>query len=234
MDVTGPEWHVAHVAETGSTNADLLATAQAGAPTRSVLRTDHQTAGRGRLDRRWDAPPGTNLLVSLLFRDGDPGGSPVTLLRRVALAAVDAVDAVAGVRAALKWPNDVLVDGAKLAGLLAQRGPDVTVIGLGLNVGWAPDGAARVGADVAPAAVLAALLAAFDAHAGDTEADVHERYIEHLVTLGQQVRVELPGGDALVGRATGVDPGGRLVVLDACAISHHVDAGDVVHLRPTV
>jgi len=234
-------WTVSHVAETGSTNADLLAAASAGAPHRSVLRTDHQTAGRGRLDRRWDAPPGTNLLVSFLFRDAatEPdAGSPVELMRRIGIAAVDAVGALAGaagVAARLKWPNDVLVDGAKLAGMLAQRGDDVTVIGLGLNVGWAPDGAARLPDGTTPAAVLDALLDAFDAFAttaGATAAGVHARYTELLVTVGQRVRVELPGGTVLDGRATGVDHDGALVVLDECALTHRVAAGDVVHLRP--
>src|SRR5690606_6679168 len=136
---------------TGSTNADLLAAAADGAPNRSVLYTDHQTSGRGRLDRRWDAPPGANLLVSFLFRDAGerPGGghaaTPVDLMRRVAIAAVDAVQDVAAVTARLKWPNDILIDGRKLAGLLGQRSDEATVIGLGLNVGWAPDGGALLG-----------------------------------------------------------------------------------------
>jgi BirA family transcriptional regulator, biotin operon repressor / biotin---[acetyl-CoA-carboxylase] ligase len=128
-----------HVAVTGSTNSDLLDAAAAGAPDRSVLVTDHQTAGRGRLDRRWDAPPGANLLVSMLFRDvPDP---PVALTHRVGLAVVDAARDIAGaveqhVDVSLKWPNDVLLGGRKLAGILAQRSPDgPVVVGLGLNVG---------------------------------------------------------------------------------------------------
>lgn len=239
MDLSGPfpsdwpaGWHVAAVAETGSTNTDLLAAADAGAPGRSVLAAAHQTAGRGRLDRRWDAPPGANLLVSFLFRDNDPAGPPVVLMRRLALAALDAVAATTGRSAELKWPNDVLLDGAKLAGLLAQRGDGVTVIGLGLNVGWAPAGAALLGDATTPAAVLRELLLAFDAAAEAGPPDVHARYVARLATLGQQVRVDLPAGEPLVGRVTGVEPDGRLIVLDECAISHRVDVGDVIHLRP--
>lgn len=230
-------WRVEHVAETGSTNADLLEAADR-LPGRTVRRTDHQTAGRGRLDRRWDAPPGTNLLVSFLFRDDDPAGVPgggaaaaVVLMRRLGIAAVAAARATVGAEARLKWPNDVLLDGRKLAGMLAQRAPGVTVIGLGLNVGWAPDGAARLG-DVAPADVLATLLAAFDEFAGATPAEVHARYTGLLDTIGRRVRVEMPGDAELVGRATGVEPDGRLIVLDACAVTHRVDVGDVVHVRP--
>jgi BirA family biotin operon repressor/biotin-[acetyl-CoA-carboxylase] ligase len=190
-----------------------------------VLVTDHQTAGRGRLDRRWDAPPGENLLVSMLFRDvPDPPGS---LTHRVGLAVVDAVRDIAGGDVALKWPNDVLLGDRKLAGILAQRAADgPVVVGLGLNVGWAPDGAASLGAAVTPAAVLARVLAAYDA----LPADVTDRYRDALSTLGAAVRVELPTG-SIEGRAVGVEPDGRLVVLDACAVTHRVDVGDVVHLR---
>lgn len=241
MDEHGPfprawprGWHVRHVVETGSTNADLVAAVATGAPSRTVLLADHQSAGRGRLDRTWTAPPGTNLLVSFLFRDGDLAGAPVDLMRRVALAAIDAVDAVAAVEAQLKWPNDVLAgpshDMAKLAGLLAQRADAATVVGLGLNVGWAPEGAAKLGAQYAPADVLTALLEAFDRLPGDVH-DLHDLYVARLATLGQEVRVELPAGEPLIGRATGVEPDGRLVVLDACAVTHRIDAGDVLHLR---
>jgi BirA family transcriptional regulator, biotin operon repressor / biotin---[acetyl-CoA-carboxylase] ligase len=205
---TSAGWAVWRVPATGSTNTDLLDAATAGAPDRAVLVTDHQTAGRGRLGRTWDAPPGANLLVSILFREvPEP---PVTLTHRVGLAAVDAVREVAGVHATLKWPNDVLLDGRKLAGILAQRAPD-----------------GPVGAAATPTDVLAALLAAYDA----LPADVTDRYRGALSTLGAAVRVELPTG-TLEGRAVAVEPDGRLVVLDACAVTHRVDVGDVVHLRP--
>ena len=219
-----PGWHVREVTETGSTNVDLLALADT-AEDRTVLRTDHQTAGRGRLDRRWDAPPGANLLVSILFKrvPDDPG----ELTRRVGLAIVDAVLATADVAATLKWPNDVLVDDRKLAGILAQRaasGP--VVVGAGVNVRWAPDGAASLG-DLDPRTVLAALLHAFD----ELPSDIGVRYSTSLGTLGRRVRIERTT-DELVGTAVGVEPDGRLIVLDGCAITHRIDVGDVVHLRP--
>jgi BirA family biotin operon repressor/biotin-[acetyl-CoA-carboxylase] ligase len=223
-DATGaPRWHPRYVVETGSTNADLLAESET-APDRTVLRTDHQTAGRGRLDRRWDAPAGSNLLVSLLFRDVDDPGE---LVRRVGLSVAHAARRVAHVEAVLKWPNDVLVDGRKLAGVLAQRAPNgVVVVGTGVNLGWAPDGAARLDG-VAPADFLLDVLAAFDA----LPDDIAESYRSALATLGRRVRVQRQT-DELVGTAIDVDDTGRLVVLDDCAISHRVDAGDVVHLRP--
>ena len=223
------------VAETGSTNADLLAAAREGAPDRSVLVAAHQTAGRGRLDRRWEAPAGANLLVSLLFRTIP--AQPHELIRRVALAAVAAAAEAAGVVAVLKWPNDLLVEGRKLAGILAEAGGsgpggriDHVVVGLGMNVGWAPPGAALLGEGVHPLDVLGALLAAFDRLPAD-EGELHERYRANLATLGQQVRVEQVDR-VLEGRAVDVEPDGRLVVLDGCATTHRLDVGDVVHLRP--
>ena len=225
-----PGWHVEVVSETGSTNADLLAAAAAGAPDRSVLCALHQTAGRGRLDRRWDAPPGANLLVSLLFRDVPAAAHELTW--RVGLAACAAAEQVAGVTPTLKWPNDLLVDDRKLAGVLAQAsfgapGGAAIVVGIGMNVRWAPEGAARLGKGVDPLDVLAALLAAYDA----LPADVLPLYRQRLGTLGRAVRVELPGGEVLNGRAVDADPDGRLVVLDACAVTHRLDVGDIVHLR---
>jgi BirA family biotin operon repressor/biotin-[acetyl-CoA-carboxylase] ligase len=230
MSESGATWHVRVVDETGSTNTDLLAAASAGAPDRSVLVARHQTAGRGRLDRRWDAPPGANLLVSLLFRDLPPHLNELT--QRVALAAADAVAATSGLRVGLKWPNDLLVDGAKLAGVLAQAGAtggavDHVVVGIGINVGWAPEGGARVGDGVDPLELLHTMLRAFDA----LPADVHERYRSSLVTIGQRVRVERPT-DVLEGRAVDVGRDGRLAVTDDAGVVHHLDTGDVVHLRP--
>ena len=218
-------WTVREVDETGSTNADLLRHHRS-LPDRSVLRADHQLDGRGRLDRRWEAPPGSNLLASLLFHvvPADPG----ELMRRVALAAVRAARTVTAGEVALKWPNDVLLDRRKLAGLLAERSGDGSiVVGIGMNLGWAPDGAARLGEHLRPSSVLVAVLDAFDA----LPDDIDDLYRAELATLGQRVRVELPTGEIL-GTAVDVEHDGRLVVVDECAISHRVSIGDVVHLRP--
>jgi BirA family biotin operon repressor/biotin-[acetyl-CoA-carboxylase] ligase len=224
MGTPGATWLTTIVDETGSTNADLLAAAAAGAPDRTVLMARHQTDGRGRLDRRWAAPPGANLLVSLLFRDVPH--HPHELTQRVALAAVAACKEIAGVTPMLKWPNDLLLDGVKLAGVLAQSAASSVVVGIGLNVGWAPDGAARLGEEYSPTDVLDRMLSAYDHLPGD----ITEMYRAALATIGQSVRVELPGS-VVVGRALDVLPDGRLVVLDDCGITHRFDTGDVVHLR---
>jgi BirA family biotin operon repressor/biotin-[acetyl-CoA-carboxylase] ligase len=136
----------------------------------------------------------------------------------------------------LKWPNDVLIGDRKLAGILAQRVPDsdAVVVGLGLNVGWAPDGAAalmeRSPSAVTPADVLSAVLEEFDA----LPLDIGSEYRDTLVTLGRSVRVELPGtNEPLLGRAVGVDDAGRLSVIDRDGVRHDLDVGDVVHVRAT-
>jgi BirA family transcriptional regulator, biotin operon repressor / biotin---[acetyl-CoA-carboxylase] ligase len=227
MGTPSATWLIQTIDETGSTNTDLLAAAASGAPDHSVLRALHQTDGRGRLDRRWVAPPGSNLLVSLLFRDVPE--HPHQLTQRVALAAAAACQEVAGVSPVLKWPNDLLLDGRKLAGVLAQsagEGPAFVVVGIGLNVRWAPEGAARLGDEHDPAAVLDAMLVAYD----QLPADITEMYRGSLATIGQSVRVEL-AGSAVFGRALDVMADGRLVVLDDCGLTHRFDTGDVVHLR---
>ncbi|HEX3948163.1 MAG TPA: biotin--[acetyl-CoA-carboxylase] ligase [Acidimicrobiales bacterium] len=129
----------------GSTNTWLLAQARDGAPAGLAVVADHQTAGRGRLGRRWEAPPGACLLASVLLRPVLDPDRLYLCTAAVALAAADACDRVAGVRPALKWPNDLLFGEAKLAGILAEADPDApggppgsvaVVVGIGCNVDW--------------------------------------------------------------------------------------------------
>ena len=101
-------WTIEHVVETGSTNDDLMERARSGAPDRLVLVADHQTAGRGRLDRRWESPRGANVLMSMLFRR-ERTGDLARMTRVVAIAAARAAHAVSGVDVRLKWPNDLVV-----------------------------------------------------------------------------------------------------------------------------
>ncbi|MDA3031817.1 MAG: biotin--[acetyl-CoA-carboxylase] ligase [Actinomycetota bacterium] len=236
MAATPSIWKLREVTQTGSTNTDLLRSAEAGEiGYRTVLRTDHQTAGRGRLDRRWDAPAGANLLASMYL---DVAASKaVDAMHRVGLAVVNAVtelestDSTVG----LKWPNDVLLQGTKLAGVLAQQSTSAPgiVVGFGVNVGWAPPGAARVhdlDTSVTPASLLERVLVAFDA----LPDDISTLYRARLQTLGRRVRVELPGSVNVSGQAIGVDAGGRLMVrLDDGQI-RAFDVGDVVHLRSAI
>ena len=140
-------WDVRRFDEIASTNSYLLAQARAGAPAHLVAVARHQTAGRGRLDRRWESPPGANVLVSFLLRPRCEPSDLHLCTAAVALAAADACRDVADVRAALKWPNDLLVGESKVAGILAEVDfgsgpPAAVVVGLGLNVAWSgPPGA---------------------------------------------------------------------------------------------
>jgi BirA family biotin operon repressor/biotin-[acetyl-CoA-carboxylase] ligase len=233
-------WTVRHVVETGSTNADLLAALESGAVgDRTALVADHQTAGRGRLDRVWDAPSGANLLVSLAFTDVPD--IPALLTQRVGIATLDACRSLVAngggtATVTLKWPNDVLLDGAKVAGILAQRSASTgsVVVGVGLNVGWAPDGAACLTDSVATdgdaatvSSVLRALLQSFES----LSAECGDRYRADLDTLRRDVNVELPDGSTLRGNATDLDDIGRLVVTEANGTVHRLDVGDVVHAR---
>jgi BirA family biotin operon repressor/biotin-[acetyl-CoA-carboxylase] ligase len=129
--------------ELDSTNRYLLSQARMGAAEGLVVVADHQSAGRGRLGRRWEAPPATNLLVSVLLRPQLPLEARHLASAVVALAAADACAALAGVTVGIKWPNDLLVDGRKLAGVLAEadvgtEGPAPIVVGIGINVAWPP------------------------------------------------------------------------------------------------
>lgn len=229
------------VDETGSTNADLIASARAGALPGTVLVADHQTAGRGRLGRRWQAPPGSSLLASMLFHaDGAEGLHRYT--QAVALAAAEACRDVAGVTASLKWPNDLLVRDRKVAGVLAESAPlpsgaIAVVVGIGLNITWRsplPGDLVETmtalnleaGRDIERDDALRSLLGRLEL---EPPADLHDRYRAALGTLGRQVRIEQVS-DTFEGLAVDVRADGRLVVRTHTG-DREVMTGDVVHLR---
>lgn len=229
-------WWVEHVTETTSTNTDLYERAQHGAPAHTVIAADFQTAGRGRLDRTWEAVRGANLLVSLLFRETSRAQHNFTQM--VGLAAIQACEQLVGIRPDLKWPNDLLISGRKLSGLLAAGGLDFVVVGIGINVNWAPDGAIAL-AEVAPGVKLhpADLLRLLLSNIGELEQfsidALHELYSASLTTIGANVQVDRPDGTVLTGCAVGVEGDGRLVVVDESGVTHLIDTGDIVHLRTT-
>ncbi len=239
-------WDVRRFEEIDSTNAYLRREARAGAPEGLVAVADHQSAGRGRMDRRWESPAGASLLVSVLLRPEFDPSELHLCTAAVALAAAEACRRTAGVRPVIKWPNDLLVGEAKLAGVLAEAeflsGACALVVGLGLNVAWpGPDGVGgtclndlsttpvdRVALLDALLAALSARRALLDEASGRQEVAAELR--QRCATLGQRVRVEL-AAEAVVGVAVEVDDAGHLVVQTASG-PHTVSAGDVVHLRP--
>lgn len=238
------------VDEIDSTNRVLLERARAGEPHGRVLVADHQTAGRGRLGRAWEAPPGASLLASVLLRPDLEVADASLVTMAAGLAAVDACSGVAGVRPTLKWPNDLVIDRPdgtrKLAGLLAESLVEggrlaALVVGIGLNVNWphplpaALDGIAtalnhETGHDIDRRTVLEAWLGAFAHRYDRLDRGVIDDYRSACSTLGRRVRVERHD-DVLEGMATDIDEAGRLLVEMAGTV-HTVTIGDVVHLRP--
>lgn len=236
--------------EAGSSNAVAAERARSGAPEGLTVAVEHQSAGRGRLDRTWQTPARAALTFSVVLRPQVPAAA-WPWLPLLTGHTVTATLRAAGYDAGVKWPNDVLIGDQKVAGILVERvetptGP-AAVIGIGLNVdlsaeelpvptatslalqpGGAPD------RSVLLLALVGDLLMAYDDwQSGGEEARgrLATAYSAACVTVGREVRVELPGGDQLVGRATAVDPSGRLVVMsDGRATA--VGAGDVVHVRP--
>ncbi|GAA3221024.1 biotin--[acetyl-CoA-carboxylase] ligase [Streptomyces sp. XM83C] len=244
------------VRNTGSTNTDLVARAAAGkAAEGAVLVAEEQSAGRGRLDRRWTAPPRSGLFFSVLLR---PVEVPVDrwgwlpLLTGVAVAT--GLSRAAGVDTSLKWPNDLLVtvggEERKAGGILAERaGDDGVVIGVGVNVTLRADelpvpqagslalaGAAGTDRDPLLRAVLRSLedwYGRWRAAGGDPAAcGLQETYAAGCATLGRTVRAELPGDRSITGEAVALDGDGRLVIATEEGVQEPVGAGDIVHLRP--
>jgi BirA family biotin operon repressor/biotin-[acetyl-CoA-carboxylase] ligase len=241
------------VEEVGSTNAELVARAAAGAAEGAVLVAEHQAAGRGRLDRVWTSPPRAGLTVSFLLRPDVPAARRgwVTLLVGVALA--ESVGEVTGVRASLKWPNDLLAgDGRKLAGILAEScsspaHPTAVVVGVGLNVSTTeaelPDTGTSIAVVTGSAVDRGPLLLAFlraverryqrwTAALGDPVASgLATDYLAWSSTVGTTVSVTLPDGSTLDGVAEAVDWDGRLVV-GTPEGRVELASGDVRHVRP--
>jgi BirA family transcriptional regulator, biotin operon repressor / biotin---[acetyl-CoA-carboxylase] ligase len=233
---------VVQLPQTTSTNSLLLDEAQKGAADGLVAVADYQSAGRGRFDRRWEAPPGTSLLFSVLLR---PGATELPLSRRhlalaaVSLALVEGAKVVAAVDVQLKWPNDLVVGDRKLAGVLAESAADgALVVGAGVNVDWAPEGEAATALSTVAARpvdrgeLLVESLLALD-HLNGRWDLVNRRYRASCATVGREVIVQMAAGVPVVrGQAVAIDEQGRLVVQEGSGALVTVAAGDVTHVRP--
>lgn len=168
-------------------------------PIGSVVVADHQTAGRGRSAHRWEAPPGAALLVSFVL----PSNPLLSLAAGVAAAEACG----RGVR--LKWPNDLFLEGRKVGGILVEASPSRAICGVGINLTWAPEGAAQL--DEARDPLLERLRPAIERWSSAPAADVLARWRELSDTVGKKVRVELP--DRVVeGTAQDIDASGALIV----------------------
>ncbi|MBS4729005.1 biotin--[acetyl-CoA-carboxylase] ligase [Mycobacterium sp. SM1] len=236
------------VEETGSTNADLLARCAAGIDIDgSVLLAEYQHAGRGRHGRQWSAPPRSQIAMSVgVDASSVPRSGWGWLPLATGVAVVDALAAGSGVRAGLKWPNDVMLGGGKLAGILAEVAvPNpVIVVGLGLNVTMTADEAPDPGAtslllagspadrNVLTASILRELARRIRQWraAGGANRALHDDYRRYSLTLGRRVGAALPGGCHIAGLAREVDELGRLCI-DTGEQTATISAGDITHLR---
>jgi len=250
--------------EVGSTNSDLVARVSAedvsSWPDFSVVATDNQVAGKGRLGRDWTAPAGASLAISVLLRPQTPAGRPLPpeslgwfgLLAGLAMTRACNSVLPEGKRAMIKWPNDVLISGRKVCGVLSELVTTADgmalVVGTGVNIALAEDqlpvptatSLAIEGAHTSLDELLAAYLTEFSritkvfvSAAGNVRSSgLLDQIRDECDTIGRSVRVELPTGDNPVGTAIGINEEGSLVVEMAnCAEPLVVSAGDVTHLR---
>ncbi|MFD4025152.1 biotin--[acetyl-CoA-carboxylase] ligase [Streptomyces sp. NPDC058576] len=242
------------VESTGSTNTDLAGRARTRAAGEgTVLVAEEQTAGRGRLERSWTAPPRSGLFFSVYL---EPGDIPVERWGWVPLlagvAAATGLAKSAGVDMSLKWPNDLLVavegEERKAGGILGEFAGDGIVVGVGINVSLRADelpaptagslalaGAVSTDRETLLRSVLRSLehwYGAWQAADGDAAASgLQAAYAAGCATLDRTVRAELPGGTSLVGEAVAIDGDGRLVLSTEDGLQQPVSAGDIVHLR---
>jgi BirA family biotin operon repressor/biotin-[acetyl-CoA-carboxylase] ligase len=215
----------------------MLALAVAGASEGSWLRAERQTGGKGRQGRAWDSPPG-NLYASTLvrLRPGDPPAATLALVAAVALE--EAVRVFLPTGATIKWPNDLLVDGAKLSGILLERADDAIVIGIGVNLAHHPDlpdrpttSLAAQGAPADPATFLDVLAEAFARWLARWRQEgldpVRQRWLDRAHAPGTALTARLPDGEAIDGLFDGLTGDGALILRLASGARRVIHAGDV-------
>ncbi|HEY4153093.1 MAG TPA: biotin--[acetyl-CoA-carboxylase] ligase [Pseudolysinimonas sp.] len=241
----------------GSTNTELVRlAADPELPAFTALVTTDQTAGRGRLERSWVAPAGTALAISVLVRAEASGLGWLPLAAGLAMSTAVSNVLPKARAVGIKWPNDVQVDGLKICGILSEVVPGgsesstvAVVIGAGLNVTMSAEQlpvptatslvlAGADGADLFDRVLsaylhsLTELVTVLGANGGDADrSGLRAAVIDRCSTIGREVRVELPDGARLLGRAIGIDAHGRLEVRDDVALVRAVAAGDIIHLR---
>ncbi|MEJ1921608.1 biotin--[acetyl-CoA-carboxylase] ligase [Microbacterium sp. KHB019] len=238
-----------YLAESASTNAAMrVLSSDADAwPHLSVVLTDNQTAGRGRLDRSWETPAGSALAISVLIRELPSDPEAMGWIPLVAgLAMADAVTVqLADHQVGVKWPNDVLVGDKKLCGILAESTGSAIVLGAGVNTAMTAaqlpvptaTSFAALGAVADEDRLIAdylrrldGLLSALSAWGDADRSGVHSAVSARCVTLGREVEVSLPDDSTLQGTAVRLERDGRLCV-DVDGAERLISAGDVVHAR---
>lgn len=237
-----------YLEQTGSTNKDLLARSE-GLPEFFVLATDFQTAGKGRMERSWEANPGSSVMASMLLRPQFTQSSGIGWLSLLTALAITRAISDLGPKPQIKWPNDVLISEKKVSGILAEVATDLScvVIGFGINVNQSAnqlpvetatslsiESAGAVDRDQLLATVIEnirSLYLELSSAGGDaTASGLRQAILELSATVGSQVSVEFPDGKKAFGLAKDIDETGRLVVSTQNE-TLSVSAGDVLHLR---
>jgi BirA family transcriptional regulator, biotin operon repressor / biotin---[acetyl-CoA-carboxylase] ligase len=234
--------------ETTSTNDRALELAARQEPEGAVVAAEHQTQGRGRRERHWHSQPGQNVLFTVLFRPSWTAEQAPLVTLLMAVAVVEGIHQATGLWARIKWPNDLLIDGAKVAGILTESQAQAdrmafAVCGVGVNVNAAPRQQVRV-----PATSLADLLGRPQPRVpllrGILEAadrlylkalktgprPIIESWQQYAVAMGTQVQVDLPDGSQVVGMNMGVDDSGALLVRLENGLNRRLASGEVTHL----
>jgi len=232
-----------------STNEVLKELAAQGAPEGTLVIADEQTAGKGRLGRKWLAPPGTSLLLSLLFRPDFAPRQAQRLTMICSLAIAEAIEGLTGVPVGLKWPNDIFIRGHKAGGILTEAGTtggrlDYVVVGMGLNInldistlpelrGMATSLSQELGREVSRLELLWRILEGIEARYKSLKSgkSPHGEWAARLINLGCQVQVTTPD-EVLVGWAEGVDADGALILRTPDGQRERVLAGDVTLRGP--
>jgi BirA family transcriptional regulator, biotin operon repressor / biotin---[acetyl-CoA-carboxylase] ligase len=225
----------------GSTNQFARQYAEKGAPDGTVIIAEHQSDGRGRLNRAWLAPPHTSILCSIIFY---PAIKPEYLFRLTMLASIAVVDALrasTGIEAGIKWPNDIYAARKKLCGILTEvdcsgSALNYAVVGIGLNVNWSLKGTELekqatsvqdiIGYESSRQEILLKLLQHLDAlYARLADRTLQEQWQQRCMHLGKRVQV-LSGRNCLEGIARGITDQGHLLLENACGMQE-ILCGDV-------
>ncbi|HEY5542303.1 MAG TPA: biotin--[acetyl-CoA-carboxylase] ligase [Candidatus Binatia bacterium] len=245
----GTRFH--YFAELDSTNTRARELAESGAAEGEIVIAESQTQGRGRLGRRWESPPLSNLYLSIVLRPGLPPKHAPQITLAAAVALVETVGSFLPRPPVIKWPNDILIDGKKLAGILTEAACDTecvqyVILGIGLNLNYraetmpetlrqrATSMADRAGENLSRETVLVRLIHDLDRCYGELEesgfAALRPRWEAHFGLRGRRVRVEL-GDQTIIGRAQGIDHEGALIVETDDEQRRSIIAGDVIPLE---
>ena len=237
----------------GSTNSYLKELAKGGEPEGTLVITEKQTKGKGRMGRQWHSPSGVNLLFSTLFRPPFSIDMVFSLTMLTTVSLVDAIREMTGLRTLIKWPNDIYCNGKKMAGILTEfsadtRGIEYVVVGTGINVNWdmrdrpelehmATSLVKEVGHPISRIALLSLILEKLERNykrllRGEDD-PIRDRWKRHSMVIGKEVLID-PEGEGKRAVVTGIDRNGALLIEEEGGRTSSIVCGDVMVMFPTL